>query len=85
MKYLLVLIVVMVGIWVWRANRSDERAEKQAERQARKQARDRAGREQVAVDIVGCDLCGLHFPRGDAIAGRKGLYCCAQHKDQAEA
>jgi uncharacterized protein len=85
MKYLLVLIVVMVGIWVWRANRSGERAERRAERQAAQRARDRGGRAQVAVDIVGCDWCGLHFPRGDAIDGRKGVYCCVQHRDQAEA
>jgi len=83
MKYLLVLIVVMVGIWVWRANRSGERAERRAE--AAQRARDRGGRAQVAVDIVGCDWCGLHFPRGDAIDGRKGVYCCVQHRDQAEA
>lgn len=85
MKYLLVLLVVMVGVWVWRANRSEERAERRAAKQAAQRARDRAGRGQVAVDMVGCDRCGLHFPRSDAIAGRKGMYCCAQHRDQAEA
>jgi uncharacterized protein len=85
MKYLLVLLVVMVGFWVWRANRSEERAERRAQKQAAQSARDRAGRELQAVDMIGCEQCGLHLPRSDAITGRKGMYCCAQHRDQAEA
>jgi uncharacterized protein len=76
MKYLLVLVVVMVGIWVWRSNRAEEKSEAR---------RDRPKAVESAVDMVGCDLCGLHCPRDDAIAGRKGVYCCVQHRNQAEA
>ncbi len=76
MKYLLVLFVVMVGIWVWRSNRAGEKSESR-----RARPRD-AG---TAVDMVGCDLCGLHCPRDDLVKGRKGVYCSTQHRDQAEA
>lgn len=76
MKYLLVLVVVMVGIWVWRANRAEERSESR---------RARPRKEPLAVDMVGCDLCGLHCPSEDVVAGRKGRYCCIQHRNQAEA
>lgn len=76
MKYLLVLIVVMVGIWVWRSNRAQEKSES---RRAPPQNPD------TAVDMVGCDICGLHCPRGDLVVGRKGMYCCTQHRNQAEA
>ena len=76
MKYLLVLIVVMVGIWVWRSNRAADRSEPR-----RGQPKDAA----AAVDMVGCDVCGLHCPRNDAIVGREGVYCCTQHRNQAEA
>ncbi len=75
MKYLLVLVVVMVGIWVWRSNRADDRAE--ARRSRRPAALE-------AVDMVGCDLCGVHSPSDDLVKGRKGVYCCIQHRDQAE-
>lgn len=76
MKYLLVLIVVMIAVWVWRSNRAGEKSES---RRARPKDAD------AAVDMLGCDVCGLHCPREDAIVGRKGVYCCAQHRNQAEA
>ncbi|MCW5641828.1 MAG: hypothetical protein KIT63_07025 [Rhodoferax sp.] len=75
MKYLLVLAVVMVAIWIWRSNRAEERSESR---------RDRPRREAAAVDMVGCDVCGLHCPRQDVIVGRRGMYCCDQHRNQAE-
>ncbi|MCZ4316854.1 PP0621 family protein [Comamonadaceae bacterium G21597-S1] len=75
MKYLLVLVVVMVGIWIWRSNRAEEKAES---------GRDRPRREEAAVDMVGCDVCGLHCPRQDVVVGRRGMYCCDQHRNQAE-
>jgi len=79
MKYLLVLIVVMVGIWVWRSNRADARSESRSQSRRREAARDAA-----AVDMVGCDLCGLHCPRDDLVSGRKGVYCSTGHRNQAE-
>jgi uncharacterized protein len=75
MKFLLVLFVVLVGVWVWRSNRAVERP---PSRRAKPPA-------DGAVDMVGCDLCGLHCPRGDLVVGGKGVYCCTQHQHQAEA
>lgn len=75
MKYLLVLFVVMVGVWVWRSNRA---AERPPSRRAKPPA------DAAAVDMVGCDLCGLHCPSNDLVVGRKGVYCCTQHQHKAE-
>lgn len=80
MKYLVVLVVVVVAIWVWRSNRADERAEQRvASRRARRAVSD------SAVDMISCDQCGVHCPSDDLVRGRKGVYCCTQHRDQAEA
>lgn len=78
MKFLLVLIVVMVGIWIWRSNRAAERAEEEKERKPR-------ARPTSAIDMGRCDLCGMHCPDDDLIKGRRGAYCSTQHRDQAEA
>jgi len=80
MKYLLVLLVVMVGVWVWRSNRQQERFEART-----RPAAGARGRAPDAVEMIGCDLCGVHCPNDDLVRGRKGVYCCAQHRDQAEA
>lgn len=80
MKYLLVLIVVMVGVWVWRSNRAGERSDSRTQSPRREAAPDA-----IAVDMVGCDLCGLHCPHDDLVKGRKGVYCSNAHRNQAEA
>lgn len=80
MKYVVVLVVVMVAIWVWRSNRAEERAEQRAA--------PRPGRRPAvanSVDMIGCDLCGVHCPSDDLVRGHTGVYCCSQHRDQAEA
>ena len=78
MKFLLVLIVVMVGVWVWRSNRAAERAdEAKSLRPGAKPA--------TAIDMGRCDLCGMHCPDDDLVKGRRGAYCSTEHRDQAEA
>jgi len=74
MKFLLVLAVVLVGFWVWRSNR-----------EARKptSAR-RAAHESKVIEMVRCDVCGVHCPKSDSVAGKLGVYCTPQHRGQAE-
>ena len=78
MKFLLVLIVVMVGVWIWRSNRAAERAEEDNSRRPR-------GKPAGAIDMGRCDLCGMHCPGDDLVKGRRGAYCSTEHRDQAEA
>lgn len=75
MKFLLVLFVVMVGVWIWRSNRASDKPP----------APRRGAGEHDAIDMVGCDLCGVHSPRTDLVVGRRGVYCSVQHRNQAEA
>lgn len=74
MKFLLVLVVVLIGFWVWRSSR-----------EARKPPRARSGPDGTrAIEMVRCDVCGVHCPKTDALAGKLGVYCTAQHRSQAE-
>ncbi|CAN7641003.1 PP0621 family protein [Variovorax sp. LjRoot84] len=78
MKYLLVLAVVFVAIWLWRKNRRDE-------------MRSRPPPPPPATPAVGapqamvrCAHCGLHLPAADAISGPDGaVYCSAAHRQAA--
>lgn len=83
MKLLLVLIVVMVGVWIWRSNRADERAER-AQQRARERQRNRPAGAGESVAMLRCDQCGVHVPQGEAIAGVRGVYCSPEHRQQAE-
>jgi len=76
MKYLLVLTVVFVAIWVWRNNRRSERAEAPPARPPQMPA--------VATRMIACAQCGMHLPEHEAVTGRRGQYCCHEHRRQRE-
>ncbi len=72
MKYLLVLAVVMVALWVWRNNRRVDRQERPPPPLP------------LPQDMVRCPVCSVHLPRTDALAGPDGrLYCCQEHRLRA--
>jgi len=73
MKFLLFLAVVLAGVWLWRSGRA---ADAPPKRQAQEPPRPQ--------DMVSCAWCGVHIPQSDAVAGRSGVYCCADHHQRAE-
>lgn len=79
MKFLLVLLVVLFGVWVWRSNRArrEEDAAPPPPRAATKA-------EPQAIEMVRCAHCGVHAPSTDVVQGRRGVYCSAKHRGQAE-
>ena len=75
MKYLLVLVVVLVAVWLWRNSRRIERQERQAPAPPKPLA--------PPEDMVRCPVCSVHLPRADALPGPDGrLYCCQEHRQQ---
>ncbi|WP_137894513.1 PP0621 family protein [Ramlibacter sp. 2FC] len=76
MKYLLVLLVVLVGAWGWRQSRQ------LSSRQT--PPPDTGTKPPAAQEMTRCALCALHLPKSEAVQGRRGLYCCAAHRQQAE-
>lgn len=75
MKFLLVLAVVVVAIWIWRNNR-------QAEVQATSRAH--AKSPALPLNMVACLQCGTHVPENEALRGPLGAYCCPEHRQQHE-
>jgi uncharacterized protein len=73
MKYLLVLAVVFVAIWIWRKNRREE----MKSRPPPPAPPPAVGAPQA---MVRCAYCGLHLPAADAITGPSGVYCSTAHR-----
>jgi uncharacterized protein len=78
MKFLLVLAVVLIGFFVWRSNRVGQKPP------AAGPASGKGSGETRSIEMVQCAVCGLHCPRTDSVAGKRGIYCTAQHRQQAE-
>ncbi len=74
MKYLLVLGIVLIAVYVWRANRRAER---------RPPAQTPAEPSSIQ-DMVRCPVCAVHLPSTDAVAGQRGRYCSAEHRQKVE-
>ena len=74
MKLFLILAVVLFGIWLWRTNReSDPKRHRQPTKAT-----------PAPLEMVSCTLCSMHVPAVDAVKGKKGLYCTADHFHRAE-
>jgi len=78
MKYALVFGLVLVVFWLWRSSRQASAGDK---KQA--SARQKAASLGSPTEIVACQLCQVHLPRHEALTGSRGLYCCAEHRQQA--
>ncbi len=74
MKYLLLLAIVLLVVWLWRGSRTQDRAEGSARPR-------RPDPGVVQQDMIQCPVCSVHLPRSDALPGPDGqLYCCAEHR-----
>lgn len=74
MKYLLILAVVLLLVWLWRSGRGDKDEDRQ----------DAPASEDQPQEMVQCAHCGVHLPRNDAVPGRLALYCSPEHRHRAE-
>ena len=78
MKYLLVFAIALLVVWLWKSNRRADALEKRG-----KSARP-PETAQAATEIVACEVCHVHLPRSEALAGpRGGVYCSDAHRQQA--
>lgn len=80
MKFVLVILVVLAGVWLWRRNRAEQTRDEPPARQAPK-----TPAAQAPAEMVSCAHCGLHLPALDAVRGARGSYCSQDHLRQHEA
>lgn len=82
MKYAVVILVVLLGVWLWRKNRADDkRDDTSMDRQASRKDASPSGVPQI---MVRCAVCQVHLPQADAFAGKKNHYCSQAHLAQRE-
>ena len=73
MKYLILLVMVLGGIWWIRQQRPQHTETKKSRQPSSPQT------------MVTCAQCGVHLPESDAVRGLKGVYCSEAHRQQVDA
>ena len=74
MKLVLLVLLVFIGVLLWRNRPPTKRS-----------ADKNTGQPNPApLDMVRCTLCSVHVPAADAVQGKNGPYCCADHRQDAE-
>ena len=71
----IVIAVVLVAVWIWRNNRQNDRSTRQPPAPA--------PMPRTPVVMVACRTCGTHLAQDDALPGRQGQYCSAEHRRDA--
>ncbi len=72
MKYLIWLLVILLAIWAVKRNRK-----------ANQTPAPKAPPPTAPSDMVTCAHCGIHLPQEEAVSGKNGLYCSAEHRTAA--
>jgi uncharacterized protein len=70
-KFLVVLVVVVVGLWLLLGRSSRRGAVRDTKR---------APPPVAAQTMVACAHCGVHLPRGEAVADGSFAYCSEAHR-----
>ena len=81
MKFVIVLAVLLVGVWLWRR----ARLQRDEDDSPAPPPPDTAPPNPLTpAAMVVCDQCGVHLPASDAVQGAHGRYCGAEHRRLAE-
>lgn len=74
MKLALLVLIVLIGVLLWKSRPSD------APRPSTPTPKD----DPEPQDMVRCALCSVHVPVADAAQGQHGVYCSPEHRHHAE-
>jgi uncharacterized protein len=80
-KYVVVILALLLGVWLWRKNRADAQEEKQ---RPVPQPAQRPSAPVTPQIMRSCVVCGVHLPQSDTLIGKKGHYCSDAHRQQNE-
>lgn len=77
MKFLVLIAVLLIAFWFWRAAREAARGEPPP-------GPAKPTAEPPRLEMVRCETCGIHLPESDAVRANAAYYCSVEHLNQAE-
>jgi len=77
-KYVLVLLVVVGGLWLWLRRRDSSQAPGRENAPPAESARPKAPMAPAAQTMLACAHCGVHLPQSDAQMDASGRPFCSE-------
>ncbi|MDH5540197.1 MAG: PP0621 family protein [Rhizobacter sp.] len=74
MKFVLILVVVLVLVWLLSGKRRHDGQPPAA----------KPGDSKSPQTMLACAVCGVHLPRDEALPGRGGVFCSEAHRKSFE-
>ncbi len=75
MKFLLILLVIVVVVWIARGGSRGATTSADGTKGSPRRTRE---------EMVACAQCGVHLPASEALPGRGGVFCCEAHRTSYE-
>jgi uncharacterized protein len=70
MKFLILLLVILLGVWLWKRGQTPKARPPQAQP---------ASTNTGPQTMVACFHCNTHVPEQEAVKGSLGMYCSSAH------
>jgi uncharacterized protein len=84
LKFLLFLLTLLFGVWLWRQNRLKDFKQGSEKPEAPQAPRPQSTSAMQPSPMFACKHCGVHMPESDMFKGKNGAYCTPAHCHAAD-
>jgi uncharacterized protein len=79
LKFLLFLLAILFGVWLWRRNRLNDLKQGSQKTDGPQTPQDQSASVTQPSPMLACKHCGVHMPESEMFKGKNGVYCTPAH------
>jgi len=79
LKFLLFLLALLFGVWLWRRNRLNDLKQGSHKKDGQQTPQAQSPSVNQPRPMLACKHCGVHMPESDMFNGKQGVYCTPAH------
>jgi uncharacterized protein len=79
LKFLLFLLALLFGVWLWRRNRLNYLKQGPHKKDGQQTPQAQSPSVNQPSPMLACKHCGVRMPESDMFKGKQGVYCTPAH------